>query len=48
MQETNLELFPMAEPMVDIVPGRKLAAKAAALYAAPHDHFETRAVEELR
>ncbi|MBZ9765933.1 MOSC domain-containing protein [Mesorhizobium sp. CA6] len=48
MQETNLELFPAAEPTIDIVPGRKLTAKAAALYAAPHDHFETRAVEELR
>ncbi|BCM20512.1 putative metal-sulfur cluster biosynthesis proteins YuaD [Mesorhizobium sp. J8] len=47
MQETNLELFPAAEPVVDIVPSRKLPAKAAALYAAPHDHFETRAVEEL-
>ncbi|TPI15047.1 MOSC domain-containing protein [Mesorhizobium sp. B4-1-1] len=48
MQETNLELFPVAEPAVDIAPGRKLTAKAAALYAAPHDHFETRAVEALR
>jgi hypothetical protein len=48
MQETNLDLFPGAEPAIDIVPGRKLTAKAAALYAAPHDHFETRAVEELR
>ncbi|RTM09533.1 MAG: MOSC domain-containing protein [Hyphomicrobiales bacterium] len=48
MQETNLELFPVTEPTVDIVPGRKLTAKTAALYAAPHDHFETRAVEELR
>ncbi|RUU59359.1 MOSC domain-containing protein [Mesorhizobium sp. M2C.T.Ca.TU.002.02.1.1] len=48
MQETNLELFPVAEPTVDIVPGRKLAAKATALYAAAHDHFETRAVAELQ
>ncbi|RAZ76873.1 MOSC domain-containing protein [Mesorhizobium atlanticum] len=47
MQEANLELFPTAESAVDIVPGRKLTARAAALYAAPHDHFETRAVEEL-
>ncbi|WP_296738285.1 MOSC domain-containing protein [Mesorhizobium sp.] len=47
MQETNLELFP-AEPTVDIVPGRKLTAKAAALYAAPPNHFETRAVGELQ
>ncbi len=43
-----LELSPATESAADIVPGRKLAAKAAALYAAPHDHFETRAVEELR
>ncbi|MBZ9807504.1 MOSC domain-containing protein [Mesorhizobium sp. BR1-1-9] len=47
MQETNLELFP-ADLTVDIVPGRKLAARAAALYAAPFDHFETKAVEELQ
>ncbi|KUM26019.1 molybdenum cofactor sulfurase [Mesorhizobium loti] len=48
MQETNPELFPAAELTVEIVPGRKLTAKAAALYAAPFDHFETRPVEELR
>ncbi len=47
MQETNLDLFPTAEPAADIVPGRKLTAKAAALFAAPFDHFETKAVEEL-
>lgn len=47
MQETNLELFPTAEPTIDIVPGRKLTAKAVALYAAPSDHFETKAVEDL-
>ncbi|ESY86171.1 molybdenum cofactor sulfurase [Mesorhizobium sp. LNHC220B00] len=47
MQETNLELFPTAEPTIDIVPGRKLTAKGVALYAAPSDHFETKAVEEL-
>lgn len=47
MQEANLELLPTAESAVVIVPGRKLTARAAALYAAPHDHFETRAVEEL-
>ncbi|TGR72822.1 molybdenum cofactor sulfurase, partial [Mesorhizobium sp. M1C.F.Ca.ET.193.01.1.1] len=35
MQGTNLELFPVAEPAVEIVPGRKLTATAAALYAAP-------------
>ncbi|MDX8511709.1 MOSC domain-containing protein [Mesorhizobium captivum] len=48
MQETNPELFPAAELSVEIVPGRKLTARAAALYAAPFDHFETRPVEELR
>ncbi|MBZ9986256.1 molybdenum cofactor sulfurase [Mesorhizobium sp. BH1-1-5] len=42
-----LDLFAGTESVVDIVPGRKLTAKAAALYAAPHDHFETRAVEGL-
>ena len=48
MHETNLELFPGSEPAFDVVPGRKLTAKAVALFAAPHDHFETWAVEELR
>ncbi|MDG4856080.1 MULTISPECIES: MOSC domain-containing protein [unclassified Mesorhizobium] len=48
MQETNLELFPSAEPTADIVAGRKLTALAAALYAAPSDHFESRPVDELR
>ncbi len=50
MQDTkaNQELFPAPEPSVEIVPGRKLAAKAAALYVAPFDRFETRAVDELR
>lgn len=50
MQDTkpDPELFPAIAPPVDIVPGRKLAAKAAALYSAPSDHFETRPVEELR
>ena len=47
MQETNLELFPTAAPAIDIEPGRKLTARAAALYAAPFDHFETSPVEEL-
>ncbi|AZO74631.1 MAG: MOSC domain-containing protein [Mesorhizobium sp.] len=42
------DLFSTIEPPVDIVPGCKLAAKAAALYRAPSDHFETRRVEELR
>ncbi|RUW01278.1 MULTISPECIES: MOSC domain-containing protein [unclassified Mesorhizobium] len=48
MQETNLELFPSAEPTADIVAGRKLTALAAALYAAQSDHFETRPVDEMR
>ncbi|MBZ9856589.1 molybdenum cofactor sulfurase [Mesorhizobium sp. CA13] len=47
MQETNPRLFP-ADLTVDIVPGRKLVARAAALYAAPFDHFETKAVEKLQ
>ncbi|MBZ9982892.1 MULTISPECIES: MOSC domain-containing protein [unclassified Mesorhizobium] len=47
MQETNFELFP-ADLTVDIVPGRRLAARAVALYAAPFDHFETKAVEKLQ
>ncbi|MCA0015122.1 MOSC domain-containing protein [Mesorhizobium sp. B292B1B] len=47
MQETNPRLFP-ADLTVDIVPGRRLAARAAALYAAPFDHFATKAVEELQ
>lgn len=48
MRQPNLDLFPANEPPADIVPGRKLVAKAAALYAASFDHFETRAVDELR
>ncbi|CCV14838.1 MOSC domain-containing protein [Mesorhizobium sp. STM 4661] len=43
-----LDLFPEAENPVEIVPARKLAAKVTALYVAPSDHFETRAVGELR
>ena len=43
-----LDLFPEAEKPVEIIPGRKLAAKVSALYVAPSDHFETRPVEELR
>ncbi|TIU31562.1 MAG: molybdenum cofactor sulfurase, partial [Mesorhizobium sp.] len=46
--KTNSELFPATEQSVDIVPAHKLAAKAAALYKAPFDRFETRPVEELR
>ncbi|WP_136618185.1 MULTISPECIES: MOSC domain-containing protein [Mesorhizobium] len=43
-----LDLFPEAEKPVEIIPARKLAAKAAALYMAPADHFQTRPVDELR
>lgn len=43
-----LDLFSEAETPVEIVPARKLAAKVTALYVAPSDHFETRAVGELR
>ncbi|WP_192243229.1 MOSC domain-containing protein [Mesorhizobium silamurunense] len=42
------DLFSTIETPVEIVPGRKLAARAAALYIAPFDHFETKPVEELR
>ncbi|TIX63586.1 MAG: molybdenum cofactor sulfurase, partial [Mesorhizobium sp.] len=43
-----MDLFPAAETPAEIVTARKLAAKVSALYVAPFDHFETRAVEELR
>jgi hypothetical protein len=43
-----LDLFPEAEKPVEITPARKLVAKAAALYVAPADHFQTRPVDELR
>ncbi|RUW28016.1 MOSC domain-containing protein [Mesorhizobium sp. M1E.F.Ca.ET.041.01.1.1] len=46
--KTNSELSPATDQSVDIVPAHKLAAKAAALYKAPFDRFETRPVEELR
>lgn len=42
-----LDLFPEAEKPIEIIPARKLAAKAAALYVAPADHFQTRPVDEL-
>ncbi|MEW6630889.1 MAG: MOSC domain-containing protein [Pseudomonadota bacterium] len=42
------DLLSTIEPSVEIVPGRKLAAKVAALYVAPSDHFQTRPVDELR
>ncbi len=43
-----LDLFPETGPRFDIVPARKLAARAAMLYAAPSEHFPTRSVEALR
>ncbi|MES0196221.1 MOSC domain-containing protein [Mesorhizobium sp. M0011] len=43
-----LDLFPEAEKPTEIIPARKLAARAAALYVAPADHFQTRPVDELR
>jgi len=43
-----LDLFPEPEQPVEIIPAKKLSARAAALYVAPHDHFETCAVDELR
>ncbi|MCP9232202.1 MOSC domain-containing protein [Mesorhizobium sp. LMG 17147] len=43
-----LDLFPEAETPVEIVPARKLAARVAARYLAPFDHFETRAVDTLQ
>jgi hypothetical protein len=43
-----LDLFPEAEKPVEIVPGRKLSARAAALYVAPSDYFQTQPVEELQ
>ncbi|PTE07762.1 MOSC domain-containing protein [Mesorhizobium helmanticense] len=50
MQQTTTtpDLFPEAETPVEIVPACKLIAKVEALYVAPSDHFETRAVDELR
>ncbi|MER8577806.1 molybdenum cofactor sulfurase [Mesorhizobium sp. M1423] len=42
------DLFPEAENPVEIVPARKLTAKVAALYLAPFDHFETRAIDTLQ
>lgn len=44
----TLDLFPEAEKPADIMPGRKLAARVAALYVASSDDFQTRAVGELR
>ncbi len=41
-------LFSEAEKSVEIIPARKLSARAAALYVAPAHHFHTHPVEELR
>ncbi|RVA56569.1 MOSC domain-containing protein [Mesorhizobium sp. M7A.F.Ca.US.001.01.1.1] len=43
-----LNLFPEAKKPVEIIAARKLAARAAALYVASADHFQTRPVDELR
>ncbi|WP_421912312.1 MOSC domain-containing protein [Mesorhizobium sp.] len=43
-----LDLFPETEKPVDIIPARKLSARAAALYVASSDDFQTRSAEELR
>lgn len=43
-----LDLFPEAEKPVEIIPAKKLTARAAALYVAPADHFQTRPADELR
>ena len=50
IQEQNAtpDLFPESEKPVEIIPAKKLSAHAVALYVAPFDHFQTRAVEELR
>ncbi|RRI07003.1 MOSC domain-containing protein [Mesorhizobium tamadayense] len=42
------DLLPEAESAIEITPARKLVARVAALYVAPFDHFQTRAVDELR
>lgn len=43
-----LDLFPETEKPVEIIPARKLSARAAVLYVAPSDDFQTRPVDELR
>ena len=47
-QNTMLDLFPEAEKPLNIIPAKKLSARAAALYVAPSDHFQTGPVEALR
>ena len=36
-----LDLFPETEQPVEIIPARKLSARAAVLYVAPFDDFQT-------
>lgn len=36
-----------SQSLAEIVPGRKLAARVAGVFHAPHGHFETRAVDAL-
>ena len=50
IQEQNAtpDLFPESEKPVEIIPAKKLSAHAVALYVAPFDHFQTRAVQELQ
>jgi MOSC domain-containing protein YiiM len=47
-QNVTPDLFPESEKPVEIIPARKLSARAAALYVAPFDHFQTRALQELQ
>jgi MOSC domain-containing protein YiiM len=47
-QNATPDLFPESEKPVEIIPARKLSAKAAALYVARSGHFQTRAVQELQ
>lgn len=47
-QNAAADLFAESEKPVEIIPAKKLSARAAALYVAPSDHFQTRAVQELQ
>ena len=42
-----LDLFERRDSEPEIVPGRKLLASATGVFAAPHDHFVTEAVDAL-
>jgi hypothetical protein len=42
-----LDLFPQTEPLPEIVPGRKLSARVAGLYAARRGSFQSQAVEAI-